>query len=346
MNKTTNAAAAILLMILTATPSEAKSKDGAAPRSLGIETMGLAGRGVTVAVVDTGVDSSHRDLVGVVIDEACFCMSAQGEPCCPNGTSRELGAGSARDDNGHGTHISGIIAGQGRVAPKGLATETHIVAIKIADREGSTSTWSMLAALDWLATSGPEVQVVNMSLGTAASYEGNCDAASPNTRALAAAGRTLRGRGALLLAAAGNSGLPNRISAPACITGFLSVGAVRGQKGLVGSPNGCTDDDVKSEDRVSCFSNSSSALAILAPGAGILSVGIGGGTATGSGTSQATAMVSGAAALLFEGAHGRATADQVEAALCAHGVPVIDPRNQRVTPRVDARSALNALSGL
>src|SRR6187549_2574856 len=53
-------------------------------RSIGVQKMGLTGQGVTVAIIDTGVDSTHPDLVGAVIDEACFATDGSGRPACPN----------------------------------------------------------------------------------------------------------------------------------------------------------------------------------------------------------------------------------------------------------------------
>lgn len=320
-----------------------KSTVGSTAQSLKLDKMGLTGKGVTVALIDSGVDSSHPDLAGVIEDEACFCVNAKGQPCCPNGTSRQLGMGAARDDNGHGTHIAGIIAGRGRTAPKGLAPNAYIIAIRIADQDGSLSTGSMLDALDWLAVSHPDVQVVNMSLGTTATYAGSCDSASATTSSLAAAGLVLRKHGTVIVAAAGNAGSTDRMMAPACVTGFLSVGAVYSRSERVATSNGCTDVKTK-EDRVACFSNSSSALDLLAPGAGIISTGRGGGQAIASGTSQAAAVVSGAAALLFEGAGSRG--GQIDAALRGGGVSLTDPRNGRSTPRVNVRAALAALAAL
>ncbi len=317
------------------------SRAGSVARSLEVQRMGLTGKGVTVAVIDSGIDSSHRDLAGAIADEACFCMNAKGEPCCPNGTTRQGGLGSAWDDNGHGTHIAGIIAGRGRTAPRGLAPEAYLVVVKIADKDGSTSTWSMLAALDWLATSHPEVQVVNMSLGTTTTYAGSCDSASSITSSLAAAGRVLGNRGTIIVAAAGNSGLTDEMTAPACVTGFLSVGAVYGRGDRAAGASGCAAVKTKA-DGVTCFSNSSSALALLAPGAGILSTNRGGGTAIGSGTSQAAGVVSGAVALLMEGAP---VPNRIGMALRGSGVSVTDSRNGRATPRIDVRAARTALSG-
>ena len=350
MKATTAATAALLSLTLSlmATPTQEASpvnlnqtasimsvKVGTMARSIDVQKMGLTGQGVTVAIIDTGIDSTHPDLQGAVIDEACFSADAS----CPNGTSQQFGAGAAKDDNGHGTHIAGIIAGRGKTAPEGLAPNVKIVAIKIANAAGATSTQAMLAALHFIAKSHPEVRVVNMSLGTDASYTGVCDTASPITAALARAGKALRDRGVVIVAAAGNEGLTDKISAPACVTGFLSVGAVYSEKGSI-SANGCTDLKTAA-DRVACFSNSSANLDILAPGAGIVSADMGGGKANRSGTSQAAAVVSGAVALLLEGAPGASS--RIDAALLGTGASITDSRNGRVTPRIDTRAALTSL---
>ena len=289
-------------------------KVNSAARSVEVQKMGLTGQGVIVAIIDTGIDASHPDLAGAVIDEACFTANRG----CPNGASQQFGEGSARDDNGHGTHVAGVIAGRGKTAPEGLAPNTRIVAVKIAAADGSTSTQAMIAALRWLAKSHPEVQVINMSLGTTATYSGVCDSASPITSALRQAGDAARSQGAVIVAAAGNEGQTDRMSAPACVTGFLSVGAVHAEKGSI-SANGCTDLKTAA-DRVACFSNSSSSLDILAPGAGIVSADLGGGKTNRSGTSQAAAVVSGAVALLLEGAPG--TGSRIDAALFASGAAI------------------------
>lgn len=348
MSKPTAATIALLSLSLMATATQDESARGfdqaasiqsiqvnSAARSVEVQKMGLSGRGVTVAIIDTGIDATHADLMGAVVDEACFTANRG----CPNGASQQFGAGAARDDNGHGTHVAGIIAGRGKTAPEGLAPNAKLIAIKVAAADGSTSTQAMIAALRWLAKSHPEVAVVNMSLGTTATYAGACDAASPITAALLQAGQAVRGNGAVIVAAAGNEGRTDRMTAPACVTGFLSVGAVHAEKGSV-SANGCTDLKTTT-DRVACFSNSSTRLDLLAPGAGIVAAGLGGGKANRSGTSQAAAVVSGAVALLLEGAPGPGS--RIDAALFATGAAITDDRNGRVTPRIDTRAALTAL---
>jgi subtilisin family serine protease len=68
---------------------------------------GFTGAGVNVAVLDTGIDTDHPWLMDNVVAEYCWCSS--GGSCCAGGGSEESGPGSAEDDNGHGTAVSGII---------------------------------------------------------------------------------------------------------------------------------------------------------------------------------------------------------------------------------------------
>jgi subtilisin family serine protease len=99
-----------------------------------VRALGLTGQGVTVAVLDTGIDAQHPDLRDAIVEEECFCAG-----CCANGTSRQSGAGSANDDDGHGTNVAGIIASAGRVAPVGVAPGVAIVAIRVLGPNGSSS---------------------------------------------------------------------------------------------------------------------------------------------------------------------------------------------------------------
>ena len=89
-------------------------------RSTDVQKMGVNGKGVTIAVIDSGIDATHPDLKSAIVDEACFCTGPDGTPCCPDGTSRQFGRGAAVDEIGHGTHMAGIIAGRGRKGPLSL----------------------------------------------------------------------------------------------------------------------------------------------------------------------------------------------------------------------------------
>jgi subtilisin family serine protease len=278
----------------------------------------LTGSGVTTAVVDTGIDSHHPDLASSLVAEQCFCSTGGG--CCPGGTTVQSGPGAAEDDHGHGTHVSSIITSDGVVASEGVAPDAGIVAVKVLDSTNSFCCASdVIAALDWIANERPDVQLVNMSLGTWATYTGTCSWPSFD-----AAVDNLTANGVTVFAASMNGSLLEQMAAPACLANTVAVGAV------------------DSADSVAAFSNSSTALDLLAPGVGIGASYLGGGQTATSGTSMATPHAVGAAALLLQADATLAPAE-VRTALEAGGVPVTDWRNGRIRPRVDALGALDAI---
>src|SRR5262249_41691863 len=118
-----------------------------------VHNLGVTGAGVTVAVLDTGADSGHPDLKGSIVAEACFSSAGT----CPGGGSSKTGSGAAKDDNGHGTNVTGIIAGRGHVAPPGMAPAANIVSIKVLDAGGGGTTTDMVSGLDYVLNSRPEV---------------------------------------------------------------------------------------------------------------------------------------------------------------------------------------------
>ena len=305
-----------------------------------VRGAGVTGRGVVVAVLDTGVDTHHPDIKDSLIAEQCFCTSPSGAGCCPNGSSTQSGAGAAEDDQGHGTNVAGIITSDGRVAPQGIAPDAQIVAVKVLDATGAGSSTSILSGLDFIINSRPEVKVVNLSLGLANLFSGACDSAASFTGAFASAINTLRARGTTLFASTGNNGNSSQIAVPACIGNAVSVGAV--YKADVGTVTfGCTDATT-APDRVTCFSNSDSQVKVLAPGAPVTSAGRGGGLSTFLGTSQACPVAAAVAALLLQ-AHPGLSPDGVEAALRNTGVSITDPKNGLSFRRIDAKAAVDSV---
>lgn len=305
-----------------------------------VRGAGTTGKGVVVAVLDTGVDTHHPDIRDGLAAEQCFCMSASGAGCCPNGTTEQSGAGAAEDDNGHGTNVTGIITSDGRVAPPGIAPDATVVVVKVLDKTGAGTSSGILSALDFVINKHPEVKVVNLSLGLGNLFPGACDSAASFTTAFASAVNTLRGRGAVFFASSGNNGSSSQIAVPACIGNAIAVGAV--YKGDVGTITfGCTDATTAA-DRVACFSNSDSQVDVLAPGAPVTSAGIGGGVSTFVGTSQACPVAAGVAALILS-AHPGLSPDALEAAMKNTGVTITDPKNGLSFRRIDAKAAVDSV---
>ncbi|MFD6679739.1 S8 family serine peptidase [Micromonospora parva] len=235
---------------------------------------GRDGAGVTVAVLDTGVDATHPDLAGRIAEAQDFSDS-----------------GSARDGHGHGTHVAATIAGSGAASDgrrKGVAPGARLLVGKVLDDAGSGYSSSIIAGMEWAAHSG--AKVVSMSLGGDPT-----DGTDPMSQAV---NDLTAETGALFVVAAGNSGAARTVGAPGAATAALTVGAVDRADNLAEfSSRGprLGDNGLKPE--------------ITAPGVGIVAARAAGtamGTpvddayTTASGTSMATPHVAGAAAILAQ----------------------------------------------
>ncbi|MEO3888203.1 S8 family serine peptidase [Nonomuraea sp. B5E05] len=246
-----------------------------------IETLDLTkawrtsrGAGVLVAVLDSGVDRRHRDLVGSVRVGKDFTEGAN-----PRGvTPRRL----------HGTYMASLIAGHGH-GPEGkrgiigVAPEAHVLSVRVIleDEEPGFREFNSAERFENVVARGIRyavdegADVINMSISKELA-----------TRQERAAIRYAISKGVVLVAAAGNHG-DNKIdgdfapySYPAAFPGVVSVGA--------------TDRRL----RRAAFSNRNSSVLVSAPGVDIMGAGPGGEYWVGRGTSQATALVSGVAALI------------------------------------------------
>jgi subtilisin len=301
------------------------------------------GAGVAIAIVDTGVDAAHPFLGGRVIAEACFSTNnaMQGATSlCPGGGSEAFGPGAAApcslSNCDHGTHVAGIAAGNGGVAPG-----ASIIAVQVFSKIASCSAFSLpspcalsyvsdqLRAFDWLASTAftPPLAIVNLSLGVGTfTSVAACDASLIGT-AMFPAIATLRNQGVTTVASSGNSGATNALSLPGCLSNVVSVGATT----------------KTNPEQVASFSNSASFLTLLAPGVGIVSSTTGGGFAMKSGTSMAAPHVAGALALLRSARPGH-TPDAYVTALVNTGTPILDTRNGVIKPRIDVAAALGALT--
>lgn len=209
---------------------------------------------VKVAVVDTGVDRSHVELDG---------LYAGGHDFVDNDNNPE-------DIVGHGTNVAGIVAAEtnNSTGIAGTGWFTRILGVKVLGDDGSGTDADVAKGIVYAANQG--ARVINLSLG-----------GPGQSRTLAAAVKYAQRRGALVVAAAGNSGdAGNEVSYPAAYPGVVGVGA--------------TDQN----DRRASFSNTGGYVDIVAPGVRILSLFPGQQAAFGTGTSQATPFVSGAAAVI------------------------------------------------
>lgn len=308
------------------------------------QAAGRTGNGVTVAVLDTGIDADHPDLASSVAGEQCFTHNAGGGGGCPNGLTVQSGPGAAADDEGHGTGVAGIITADGVASSKGVAPNAKIVAVKVLAADGGGSLGDIVSGLDWVINNRPDVKVVNMSLGSSELSSTACDGATAGTIAEASVLHALRARGVTVFVASGNDASGSQVGEPACIDGVVSVGAVYDAN--VGGVNFDTcADSTTAADKVLCISDGGAQLDVLAPGGRITAPKNGGGTEAGFGTSDAAPHAAGVAALMLE-ARPSLTPEQIETTMKQTGVPVVDPRSGMTFPRIDALAALAAVPGL
>ena len=278
--------------------------------------LGLTGAGIGIAVIDSGISAWHDDLT--------------------NNTSKLFPYGNQRvnkfvdfvngrtlpyDDNGHGTHVAGIIAGNGYDSygeKRGIAPDSNVISLKVLDQNGQGTISNIIAALGWVAKNAStyNIRVVNMSVG-AAIHE------SYWTDPLTLAVKAITDRGITVVTAAGNMGKNAQgqlqygaITAPANAPWVLTVGAT--------STNGTL---TRSDDTMAGFSSSGPTFIdfdskpdLVAPGTGTISLATPGSTfyatksaflLTGrpmgskpylslSGTSMAAPVVSGTVALMLQ----------------------------------------------
>jgi type VII secretion-associated serine protease mycosin len=220
------------------------------------------GKGVKVAVIDTGVDTVNAQLKGAVA----------------NGTDFLHKGGNGKNDSevGHGTKVAGIIAarkldGTGFI---GLAPEATIIPIRQNDDKGSGNVGTMIKAIMWAADHG--ASIINISQDTASKMDPTVDAA------FRGAIKYAQDKDVLIVAAAGNDGADGKVKEtyPASYPGVLAVAA--SDRNNARAP----------------FSQSGSFVGVAAPGIDMVSTVPTGGNCVDQGTSFAAPYVSGVAALI------------------------------------------------
>lgn len=264
----------------------------------------LTGRGIGIAILDTGI-GYHPDLFD------------------PSGNSRLSGfldlvenRSKYYDDNGHGTHIAGILAGNGNGSNglyRGIAPGSHLFMLKVLNKNGEGNIEHVLAAIQWLLLHHTEynIRIVNISIGsTRGKYFGE---SSPLVRGV----DKLWSAGMVVLTAAGNHGpSPSSIGAPGNSRKIITVGSsdpIQYRTSTDYSSRGPTENCIKKPDIVAPGSHIISCYPMQSPSRNIPTYnipiassrerpisGYNASYLARSGTSMSTPIVSGCIALLLE----------------------------------------------
>ncbi len=261
-------------------------------------STGDHGENIDIGIIDSGIDYLHEELGGAPFPNNKVV----------GGYDFVNGDGDPMDDDGHGTHVAGIAAGDGPLITnqRGVAYKARLWAFKVLDASGvGYQSWVMAGIERGLdpdqnpATPSP-IRVINLSLG------GFGDPDDPLSQAIDNASND----GIVCVVAAGNSGEYGyeTIGSPGCARHALTVGASTNQ------------------DSIAYFSSKGPSANlftikpdVVAPGVNITSAKLGGGYIVYSGTSMATPHVAGAAALIIQ-AHPNYSPEEVKAALCETAV--------------------------
>ena len=246
---------------------------------------GFTGKGVKVAILDTGIDLTHPDLVAnldIPLGKNCIT------------------AGPPQDGHGHGTHVAGIVAAAvNGIGVIGVAPEATLVPIKVLDDTGQGQWSNLICAVDYLTglmtDSDPtnNVRVANMSLGDVGTIGTCTDGGIREAICHSAAA------GVVYIAAAGNSTVDASTFIPAAFPEVIAVSALTDLDGEPGARGGCWLFFYFCDDTLAEFSNFGATIAVTAPGTQITSDWTGGGYATEMGTSMASPHVAGVAALML-----------------------------------------------
>ena len=175
--------------------------------------LGMTGLGVGVAIVDSGV-YPHPDLAGRIVASIDFTTASPTVSSTPTG-----------DPGGHGTHVAGLVAGDGTAsggAFTGVAPRANIISVRVIDANGSSNVSTILRGLQWVLANRAtyNIKVVNLSLGAtpAASYKSDL---------MATAAEVLNFAGVTVVVSAGNTGpLAGTVTTPGTDPYVVTVGAL------------------------------------------------------------------------------------------------------------------------
>jgi serine protease AprX len=288
--------------------------------------MGLTGAGVGVAIIDSGITAWHDDLTNKTSK-----LFPYGNQRVSKFVDFVNGRTMPYDDNGHGSHVAGIIGGNGYDSygeKSGIAPDANLVSLKVLDQEGKGTISNIIAALNWIATNGAtyNVRVVNMSVG-AGIFE------SYWTDPLTLATKKLTDKGIVVVAAAGNMGKNaagqlqyGGITAPGNAPWVLTVGA-----------SSTMGTFTRYDDEMAGFSSSGPSFIdfeakpdLVAPGVGTVSLAVPGSTFY---TSKSTFLLNGTR-LLGSKPYLALSGTSMAAPVVAGSVALMLQANPKLTPNL------------
>ena len=320
------------------------------------QNAGYTGDGTVIAIIDDGIDHNHAAFGGQSSFPNSKIIGGFDFSDFDNDPTNDCAAQS------HGTAVAGVAAGNGG-GITGVAPDAKLVFLKIQSSficGQNALDGDVVGAIDWAVANKDTygIDIISMSFGSGAySNVSSCDNSSS---AYYNAVQAAEDAGITLLAASGNDGLCNAMSRPACFSNVISVGAVYDESfGSVGfcvsnascatkSPHpGCAAGsqaafETAFADNVIVYSNSASFLDLTAPSTCATTAQANGGTnSCFGGTSSSTPFSAGVAALVTE-ANGNGVVDNdgMRAVLTGTGDSVTDPKNGRISPRVNALAAV------
>lgn len=279
--------------------------------------MGIKGTGVTVAVMDTGI-ADHPDFSHRILDFVDFTAGRSG----------------MYDDNGHGTHVCGIIGGTGfasRGRYMGIAPGVKYVVIRVLDKMGNGNTTQVIRAIEWLIRNHKKynIRILNISVGMLSSAK-----EEEREKLLEAVERVWEEQIVVVTAAGNNGPEAGSVTIPGMSKTVITVGssddetAIRGRirMGTGYSGRGPTESCIVKPE-------------VVAPGTKVVSCSNRMSYETKSGTSMATPVVTGAIALLLE-RYPYLTPVQVKLRLYETAVDLGKPRNTQGWGMIDIRRLL------
>jgi subtilisin family serine protease len=289
-----------------------------------INGINLTGKGETICVIDTGIDFTHPDLIGKNLTCNIDCIN---EYCVENC--------SVTDDNGHGTHVAGIIAANGKI--KGVAPDANLIGVKILDSNGDGYSSDIRDGIDWCSNDTNiqryNISVISMSLGTLENYTDYCDYQEDYVNITKSINDAV-GKNISVIVATGNSHNYTAIAFPSCIKNSTAIGS--------------TDKS----DAIASYSNRNNITDLFAPGTNINStvpqdafeIYDESGYKTVSGTSMACPHVAGAFAIInqfFKLQNNRtATPQEIQDILNSTGEKINDSSSGLNFSRIDIYSAI------